>query len=95
MSILIVVEGGSKYVEQGTKTKNCGNIGHTPLPSHPPKIVDLFSLVKHVSVLVVDPIILKHALSSVFRFIVQLSFISKERGVFLSAVQTGRANPQQ
>ena len=38
--------------------------------------------------------ILEHALSSVFRFIVQLSFMSKERGVFLCAVQTGRAHSQ-
>ena len=52
MSILIVVEGGRKYVEQGTKKEKLwehGNIGHTP-PSHPPKIVDLFLLVKHFSV---------------------------------------------
>ena len=46
-------------------------------------------------VFVVDPIILEHALSSVFHFIVQLSFISKERGVFLCAVQTGRAHSQR
>ena len=38
--------------------------------------------------------ILEHALSSVFRLIAQLSFISKERGVFLCAVQTGRAHSQ-
>ena len=38
--------------------------------------------------------ILEHALSRVFRFIEQLSFISKERGVFLCAVQTGRAHSQ-
>ena len=38
--------------------------------------------------------ILEHALSSAFRFIVQLSFISKERGVFLCAVHTGRARSQ-
>ena len=52
MSILMVVEGGRKYVEQGTKKKNLwehGNIGHTP-PSHRPKIVDLFLLVEHFSV---------------------------------------------
>ena len=36
----------------------------------------------------------EHALSSIFRFRVQLSFISKERGVFLCAVQTGRAHSQ-
>ena len=38
--------------------------------------------------------ILEHAFSRVFRFLVQLSFISKERGVFLCTMQTGRAHSQ-
>ena len=54
MSILMVVEDGRKYVEQGTKTEKLWahreHRAPPPSHSHPPKIVDLFLLVKHFSV---------------------------------------------
>ena len=52
MSILIVVEGNMLNREQKKLWKHRAHP-----PSHPPKIVDLFSLVKHLTVLLVIGIV--------------------------------------